>query len=346
MPEVALAKKRTSLYVCLVFLYEMGQWWDYAMLVVVTLGLIACNEISRRTKWGGVAFFIVLPVVLAVAVWPLTRVPGSGVEGWFPIVKTYSALAGCLGFMALRYIPALRTKAWALAFPPFILALNIAEAVYRDFECYSFTGTDPVTGLWTLGGPWNIMNGIAGIINIITITGWTGIVISKRKSQDMIWPDQLWFWIIAYDLWNFAYVYNCLADHSWYCGVALLASCTLAAFYIKKGAWLQHRAHTLAMWGMFVLTFPAFADSSPFAHASSHSTTALFTVSFVALVANIAVLVYWVKRIVVTRRAPVKGIELFENSPKFVEVLEIEVQQSDQDVIAERLSKQDLRLAT
>ena len=30
----------------------------------------------------------------------------------------------------------------------------------------------------------------------------------------MIWPDMLWAWIIAYDLWNFAYTYNCMSDHS------------------------------------------------------------------------------------------------------------------------------------
>ncbi|MCP4179976.1 MAG: ankyrin repeat domain-containing protein, partial [bacterium] len=57
--------------------------------------------------------------------------------------------------------------------------------------------------------------------------------------KDMIWPDMIWPWIIAYDLWNFAYTYNCIADHSFYCGLALLFSCTIPAFFIKKGAWLH-----------------------------------------------------------------------------------------------------------
>ncbi len=55
-----------------------------------------------------------------------------------------------------------------------------------------------------MGGPWNYMNAVAGILNIIAITGWFGIVIRKEtkkdKSKDMLWPDMLWFWIIAYDL--------------------------------------------------------------------------------------------------------------------------------------------------
>ena len=83
-----------------------------------------------------------------------------------------------------------------------------------------------------LGGPWNIINGIAGILNILTISGWVGIFVSKDRSRDMIWPDQLWFWIIAYDLWNFAYVYNCVSDHSFYAGAALLISCTLPLIFI------------------------------------------------------------------------------------------------------------------
>ena len=40
-----------------------------------------------------------------------------------------------------------------------------------------------------LGGPWNIINGIAGILNILTISGWVGIFVSKDRSRDMIWPD-------------------------------------------------------------------------------------------------------------------------------------------------------------
>ena len=75
------------------------------------------------------------------------------------------------------------------------------------------------------------MNGIAGILNIIAISGWAGIIISKGKKKDMIWPDQLWFWIIAYDFWNFAYVYNCLGDHAFYAGAILLLACTIPAFF-------------------------------------------------------------------------------------------------------------------
>lgn len=42
--------------------------------------------------------------------------------------------------------------------------------------------------------------------------------------------------------------------------MALLLSCTIPTFFIKRGAWLQHRASTLALWIMFVMTIPQFAD--------------------------------------------------------------------------------------
>lgn len=44
------------------------------------------------------------------------------------------------------------------------------------------------------------MNGIAGILNILLICGWTGIYISKEKSKDMMWPDMDWIYILGYDL--------------------------------------------------------------------------------------------------------------------------------------------------
>ncbi|GFR34215.1 DUF5692 family protein [Thermobrachium celere] len=286
------------------FLFEQLSLAQIVMWFVVLAALILINEIARRNKYVSIFLFIVLPAILTFTVWPKTAGEGSSVGTWFHWAKVYSALAGCIGFMAIRYIKKLQKNKYALAFPAFILALNIMEAVIRDFQCYSYNGL--VDGVTIIGGPWNIMNGIAGILNIITISGWMGIVISKDKSQDMIWPDQLWFWIIAYDLWNFAYVYNCVSDHSYYAGLALLLSCTIPAFFIKKGAWLQHRAQTLAVWMMFVMCFPNFVDTSKFAVKSSHSTTALFVVSLLSLLSNVAVFVYHYYKIFKFKKNPFK----------------------------------------
>ncbi|OZI10934.1 hypothetical protein CEW92_14230 [Bacillaceae bacterium SAS-127] len=303
-------------------LYEEIGFIGWGIALFILLALMAFNELGRTTKWGGLVLFLIIPTVLTIFVWPTTAAPGNeyGTGNWFNWVKTYSALAGCLGFMALRYIPSLAKKKWVLLFPPLILAINILEAVIRDFQVYTYGEWNGafIDNLWLMSGPWNIMNGIAGLLNIIAICGWVGIYISKDKSKDMIWPDMIWPWIIAYDLWNFAYTYNCISDHSFYCGVILLFSCTIPAFFIKKGAWLQHRAHTLGLWTMFIMTVPQFADvTAPV--PTTHNPTAFFIVSFIALVANIALVVYQFNKIRKNKLNPLTA-EIYTDTPAYKRV--------------------------
>lgn len=302
------------------FLFEQIPWYSWVAWFVVLGLLIGLNEATRRWKWVGLAVFVALPLILTVFVWPTTAGAGSSTGTWFHWVKVYSALAGTLGFMAIRYSPKLSANKWALLFPPAILAINIAEACIRDFQVGAMNADGMVDGVYMVSGSWNYMNGVAGLINLITICGWTGIFISRDKSQDMIWPDMLWFWIIAYDLWNFAYVYNCVGDHAFYAGAALLISCTIPAFFIKRGAWLQHRAATLALWMMFTMAVPAFVTTSVFAVDASHDPTALFTVSALSLAVNVAVLVYQVRTVVTKRLNPLTD-ELYTDHRKYQEVL-------------------------
>ena len=301
------------------FLFSSIPWYAALMWFVVLGALIGLNEVTRRWKGAGLAFFVALPLLLTIFVWPHTATGSTGT--WFHWVKVYSALAGCLGFMALRYVPGLAAKRWALAFPPVILALNIAEAVIRDVQVGGMT-KGVVDGVYMVPGPWNYMNAAAGLLNLLTICGWAGIFISKGRSRDMIWPDMLWFWIIPYDLWNFAYVYNCVGDHAFYAGAALLISCTIPAFWLKRGAWLQHRAHTLALWMMFTMAVPALVTTSMFAVPSSHNPAALLTVSAISLASNVALAVYQVLTIVRTRRNPAVGTELYPELGSYQRVLE------------------------
>lgn len=304
-------------------LYQVPDAKTWAFMAFVLLALMAFNEFSRSTKWGGILMFLVVPIILTQFVWPTTAAAGNeyGTGTWFNWVKTYSALAGCVGFMAIRYIPGLAEKKWALAFPPLILALNIFEACIRDFQVYSYGLFDGgvVDNLWTISGPWNIMNGIAGLLNIIVICGWFGIFVSKDKTKDMMYPDMIWAYVIAYDLWNLAYTYNCISDHSVYCGLILLLSCTIPAFFIKKGCWLQHRAHTLALWIMFIMTVPQFADRiAPV--PTTHNPTAFFIVSFLALAANVGLAAYQFNIIRKKKLNPLKD-EIFVETKAYQEVI-------------------------
>lgn len=304
-------------------LYESLSLEGWAIFLFVLFTLMAFNEFTRATKWGGIAIFLILPIILTIFIWPTTAAPGNeyGTGTWFNWVKTYSVLIACLGFMAIRYIPGATKKRWVLWFPPTILAVNILEAAIRDFEVFTYGAWEGgyFDNLWTISGPWNIMNGIAGILNILTLCGWLGIVISKDKTKDMIWPDMIWAWIIAYDLWNFAYVYNCISDHSFYAGLTLLLSCTIPSFFIKKGAWLQHRAHTLALWIMFIMTVPQFADRiAPV--PSTHNPTAFFVVSFLSLAFNLGLFIYQVRMIRKKRLNPIFH-EIYKDTTTYEKVL-------------------------
>ena len=299
------------------FFFESMPWYSFIMWFIVVGGLMLMNELARSNKWIAIILFTALPLFLTIFVWPTTAGPGSSTGTWFHWVKVYSALAGCLGFLALRFIKGAQNNKFMMAFPALILAINILEAVIRDFQVYSLHGM--VDGVYMNGGVWNIMNGVAGILNILTISGWVGIQISKDKQKDMVWADQMWFWIIAYDVWNFAYVYNCVSDHSFYAGLGLLMSCTLPAFFIKKGAWLQHRAQTLAFWMTFTMTFPAFVGESKFAVQSSHSSTALFTLSFLALAIKLAVFIYHIYRIKTLNKNVLKD-EVYSGMKSFEEI--------------------------
>lgn len=306
-----------------------------AVWVIVLASLFGLNEITRRYKYIGFFSFFILPLILSF-IW-FTVLKDTTYTDWFHLAKVYSATAGCIGFWLIRHIKGKKNKRtkkqwrladvkWVLFFPPLILAINIIEAVVRDFQVGSLYQAGAMLAdesMFVLGGPWNFMNGIAGILNIITITGWVGIMIRKKTkkdgSQDMLWPDMLWFWIIAYDLWNFAYTYNCLPGHSWYAGLALLIAPTLCAFTVGKGAWLQHRAQTLALWCMFAQTFPAFIDKGPFAVGSTYNPTVMFIVSLTALVANVAVFGYMIYKYKKTKRNPYLG-ELYTDLAEYKQI--------------------------
>lgn len=285
------------------FFFERGEWWDYLMLILVIAGLAGVAWLIQRYKLAVLVFFVILPLGLTIFWWPYSTV-GTASAGWFPIVKQYSALIGSLSLVALQYFPKLRQKYWYLCLPPLILAVNILEAVIRDLQCAGLHGMD-AEGVFILGGPWNVMNAIAGILNILMISGWVGIYIAKGPSKAIVWGDLTLAWIIAYDLWNLAYVYNCLPDRAWYSGVALLASCTIPAFMkIGRGAWIQYRAYTLTLWSAVVLTFPQFTQSSIFAHRASYNETALLLLSGAAIAFNLGLFGYHIYRIYQTRRNP------------------------------------------
>ena len=314
-------------------LYQAADPIYWVIWLFVLFSLMAFNELGRVKLWCGLALFAVVPIALTLFVWPVTAAPGNeyGTGTWFNWVKTYSALAGCLGFIALRFVKwrgkdgkthYLYEKRWALCFPPLILAINIAEAVIRDFQVFSFGlwQGGVVENLWTISGPWNIMNGIAGILNILTICGWFGIFISEGslEGHDLAGHDLgLDHRLRPLELRLHLQLH---LGHSAYCGLALLLACTIPTFFIKRGAWLQHRAQTLALWIMFVMTVPQFADVlAPI--PTTHNPTAFFVVSLIALASNVALAAYQLYRIRKLKLNPLKD-QIYADTKTYQRIVE------------------------
>lgn len=288
--------------------------------VAVVAVLVLLNEITRRSKAASIVFYCIVPIILVVLI--ATGVVSSpSSKTWFGVVKTFSALLGVLGFMVIRYTK-YGQKKFAWYFPIAILALNILEAMMKDIEVFKTYKTLVVdaAGITVLGGPWNIMNAIAGLFLLLTLTGWVGIRVANTPSKDMVWADQLWFWIIAYDLWNAAYCYNCISTRSMYAGVALLVSCGIAEIFFKRGAWLQHRAQTLALFGMFSLAVD-YQALPAFGITATYNPTAWTILSALALIVNASVLAYEIYVIVKFKRNPLKQ-ELYTNLKSYTKNLQ------------------------
>ena len=321
--------------------------------LMVFVGLILANEFARRTKWGGIACFLVLPAGLTIyfisiyvgaamgAQWALNNPTYVYMNSWFHYFKLYAATLGCIGFMMLKYKWSIGKTDWFKVFPFLIVAANILIAVVSDFESGIKGALSPdgwwlsSENVWLYGGWWNWLNGAAGIINIFCMTGWWGIYASKDK-KDMLWPDMIWLYILAYDVWNFQYTYLNLPTHTWYCGLALLLAPTVANALWNKGVWIQNRANTLALWCMFAQVFPLFQDDSVFSTITSvyangfmdpavrptaANPTAQGVISIVALVVNVVILASIIKRAKAQKKNPYKQ-EIFTDQRDFREAME------------------------
>lgn len=297
--------------------YESFEPVQAVLWIVWVFSMIAFNDFARRNLKTGIFTFFVLPVILLLFVWPNTS-PGSNVMSWFFISKLTAILAFAWIIMALRYSTRVQNIKWFKYLVPLLLIINMIEAIVKELEVASYS-PGIHEGLYYIGGTWNVLNAVAGIINIILITGFIGIYISKDKTKTMVWPDMSIWWIIAYDLWNFTYLYNCIGDRSFYV-LGILVAATYAAHFCRKGAWMQHRVFTLAINMMIVFTIPnAFSNSVITVH-STWNPTANWILSGFTLLFNIGLLIYQVYYIMKTKRNPYTE-ELYIDSKEYQDVV-------------------------
>ena len=124
--------------------------------------------------------------------------------------------------------------------------------------------------------------------------------------RGLIWVDMVWPWVIAYDLWNHAFLYNSLADYTWYCTLALLLACTIPAFTWAEGQWIWFRCFTLVFWiSMNTLLPEILVPPSDIFNLATMDPRANVECAALALAANVALFAYWLYKIVVYKRNPI-----------------------------------------
>ncbi|MBS4539409.1 hypothetical protein GOQ27_13110 [Clostridium sp. D2Q-11] len=284
------------------FFFEAMPWYNAIIWLVVLGILIGINEFIRASKWGSIAIFMVLPVILT----PVWLNSGSEITSWFTWIKVYSAVAGSIIFMVIRFTNFHKKHKWYLTLVPIILGLNILEAVIREFQVGLEGFNGMVDGVNYISGGWNYVNASAGILSIILICGWFGIYRRTGKRKDMVWPDQTTMYVIAYAFWNISYVYSCAPGNAFYSGFALNIAPIIPALFWAKGTWIQNRAHTLSVWMIWVMTFPYFfaGTDSAFRVALSYNPTANWTLALLALTSNALLAIWQLYRIVKYRLNP------------------------------------------
>lgn len=239
--------------------------WLHAVFLFAFL--VGANEICRRLKWAPYVVFFVLPIVLI----PLFL--GSGFETLFRWVKLYSAVVGAVFFTLVRF-NGLDRHRWARFAVAAILGINILEACTQDYSS---------------GHLANYLNAAAGLLNIVTISRWAGIRRDAQAPHDMLWPGMTVGWILAYDIWNFTFVYLNFPNTALFTLMLVLAP-TLAALMIKPGTWMQARAYTLSIYMMYIFSLRAFAEHTlnlQFVVPLPRSETIALALAALSLAANV-----------------------------------------------------------
>jgi hypothetical protein len=206
-------------------------------VVLLFLGVLCLSELVRRggLKASWLAFGLGTPVFLAY--WWLTDAEVTG----FLWVKAISVGGGAL-LIGVAAGTALLARRWAAALIVAVLVINVLEAV-----AIQVVDGFPLTAL-------------AGVLLVLTTPGASSVARVTEGGRGRLAFDVGLDWVVAYTLWNFAFVYGSAAPGQplgiWgplgivHLGVPLLLMRGDAA------RWLEARAIVLALTIFWSLTFP------------------------------------------------------------------------------------------
>lgn len=192
-------------------------------LVLLFAGLLAFNELFRRSRVAAILAFVVFPIVMT-PYW-LRTVHFD----WFLWAKLYSVIFGIAVIQSFRFT-SLGDKPWMTKLLGFVLFANILEAVIQD-------ATSP--------GLMHTLNALAGVLLIVSMPSTSRIRTDEHSPRDMLW-DMDWTWILGYTLWNWMFV-NMNFNEGSVRHIAILVVPLVATLYSKKAIWLECRAFILGV---------------------------------------------------------------------------------------------------
>jgi len=286
----------------------------FAALFVV---MIFINEVSRRTKIWGIVFFIALPCALAVYFIILNILSSCGVSAaqknytilyknkWYDYFRLYAAVFACAGFTMIRHGIWLGKREWFKPFPMFALAVNICIGLGCEL------GVSVAVYISAEEWLWHLFNVLAGLINLVCITGYRGIYISKKK-QDVLCPNLTGIYILAFSLWNFSYLYSVIPSECLYGGLAVLLASAFCNIVFNRGGWLQNRMQILSIWYMALVTIPLFGADGAFSASAAESWGGA-ALSIAALAVNVFALIIVIVKGVKQKKSPYRS-EIFTDT--------------------------------
>ena len=196
--------------------------------------LFLVQEVLRRAgKWLAWGPFLVMPIVLT----PYWARNNYQVEIflWF---KLYTILFGACWITGLRYT-SLGRSPWSLLGVFVLLVINVLEAVVQDV----LSGTLA-----------HYLVAFSGVLLLLSLPNQLhAIRIAKSGYRDLVYRDMTRPWIVAYTVWNAAFVYlnfPIVAGHH----LGVLGAAFVVAMHDPR-RWLMARTYTLAFDMLLLATF-------------------------------------------------------------------------------------------
>jgi hypothetical protein len=210
--------------------------WPYIHFDFFCLVLIAAFFVWLQSKW--VELFFIIGGIFIILKYGVFEPSITMAFMWFEIYLIFISL---LLFWLARFTELRKSKVLHFLILA-ALAVNMLGAVNVDFH----SGILP-----------NILNGLAGIMCVLSMFRSNNIGIMHGSLSDITSRIRSLWWICAYGVWNVVFMYlnyNSFTSHS----IAINAVLIILAALVP-GSWLLARTFTLGFLYIYLLTFGQFA---------------------------------------------------------------------------------------